>query len=199
MWICVNSRRSLLCWTWHNHNKVGWRLCVFIGSFWTLCWISQTLDRSVNYQTNDSGRWRSCLWICIISHILQAIVALTFAEYAAKPFFPDCAIPQDIVKLLAALCLCLLTAINCMSTKVSMKVQDIFTAGKLIALVSIIFMGVIAMFTRDTTNFDNVWTGKYESKNICYAFMQGMFAFGGWNYLNFVTGELQDPYRWHIN
>lgn len=122
-------------------------------------------------------------------------MSLTFAEYAAKPFFPNCDIPQDIVKLLAALCLCLLTAINCMSTKLSMKVQDIFTAGKLIALVSIIVMGVINFFISDTHNFNNAWEGNYDPKNICYACLQGLFAFGGWNYLNFVTGELQDPYK----
>lgn len=126
---------------------------------------------------------------------LQAIVALTFAEYAAKPFFPNCPIPGDIVKLLAAICLCLLTAINCMSTKLSMKVQDFFTAGKLIALVSIIFMGIWSFFTRDLNNFTNAFEGNYEPINISYAFLQGLFAFGGWNYLNFVTGELQDPYK----
>lgn len=126
---------------------------------------------------------------------MQAIVALTFAEYAAKPFFPNCDIPQDIVKLLAAICLCLLTAINCISTKLSMKVQNIFTAGKLIALVSIILMGVISFFISDSHNFSNAWEGNYDPKSICYAFMQGLFAFGGWNYLNFVTGELQDPYK----
>lgn len=76
-----------------------------------------------------------------------------------------------------------------------MKVQDIFTAGKLIALVSIIVMGVYGSFISDTNNFDNAWEGVYDAKNICYAFMQGLFAFGGWNYLNFVTGELQDPYK----
>lgn len=27
------------------------------------------------------------------------------------------------------------------------------------------------------------------------AFYSGLFAFGGWNYLNFVIDELQDPYR----
>lgn len=36
---------------------------------------------------------------------LQAIVALTFAQYAAKPFFPDCEAPADAVRLLAAVCL----------------------------------------------------------------------------------------------
>lgn len=120
---------------------------------------------------------------------------MTFAEYAAKPFFPNCAVPQDISKLLAAVCLCILTAVNCMSTKLSMRVQNVFTAGKLIALVTIVVMGVISFFSHDTNNFENAWEGNYDPKSISYAFMQGLFAFGGWNYLNFVTGELQDPYK----
>lgn len=43
--------------------------------------------------------------------IFQAIVALTFAKYAAKPFFPDCVPPDDAVTLLAAVCLCKLIEI----------------------------------------------------------------------------------------
>lgn len=38
--------------------------------------------------------------------LIQTIVALTFAHYAAKPFFEDCDPPQNAVKLLAAVCLC---------------------------------------------------------------------------------------------
>lgn len=82
-----------------------------------------------------------------------------------------------------------------MSTKLSMKVQDIFTAGKLVALISVIAMGGLSFFIRDANNFENAWDGKYDGKSISYAFMQGLFAFAGWNYLNFVTGELQDPYK----
>lgn len=41
-----------------------------------------------------------------VSAISQAIIALTFAQYAAKPFFPDCQPPEISVRLLAALCLC---------------------------------------------------------------------------------------------
>lgn len=36
---------------------------------------------------------------------IQAIVALTFAQYATKSFFPDCDAPGDAVRLLAAVCL----------------------------------------------------------------------------------------------
>lgn len=48
------------------------------------------------------------LWVAllIIRPTTQAIVALTFAQYAAKPFFPDCEPPESALRLLAAVCLC---------------------------------------------------------------------------------------------
>lgn len=180
-----------------------------------------------------------------LSIYFQAIVALTFAQYATKPFFPECEPPDGAVRILAALCLgkfllnypkipsfdvcfycfsALLTAINCISTKLSMRVQNIFTAAKLFALISIIlasiyFMatgmrnGYISQITKPATycdvkilrlnlsfagnleNFENPWAGKYDPSSIGFAFYSGLFAFGGWNYLNFVTGELIDPYK----
>jgi len=76
-----------------------------------------------------------------------------------------------------------------------MKVQDVFTAGKLLALVMIILAGIYQMATGKLENFDDMWKGNYEVSNIGFAFYSGLFAFGGWNYLNFVTEELQDPYK----
>ncbi|KAG1686333.1 Y+L amino acid transporter 2 [Nymphon striatum] len=48
------------------------------------------------------------LWVnvVIIRPTSQAIVALTFATYVTKPFFPTCDPPDDAVRLLAAICLC---------------------------------------------------------------------------------------------
>ncbi|RZC42189.1 AA permease 2 domain containing protein [Asbolus verrucosus] len=49
------------------------------------------------------------LWIAllIIRPTTQTIVALTFAQYAAQPFFQDCPPPENAVRLLAAVCLLL--------------------------------------------------------------------------------------------
>ena len=44
-----------------------------------------------------------CFCFCFF---LQAIVALTFAMYILKPFFPDCDPPTESVRLLAAVCIC---------------------------------------------------------------------------------------------
>lgn len=76
-----------------------------------------------------------------------------------------------------------------------MKIQDVFTVAKLLALISIILAGCYYMGTGHLKNFDDPWSGKYDASSLGFAFYSGLFAFGGWNYLNFVTGELQDPYR----
>lgn len=137
------------------------------------------------------------LWmaILIIRPTTQAIVAITFAEYAAKPFFPECKPPDSAIRLLAAVCLCILTAINCLSTRLSMKIQDIFTFAKVFALIAIIITGLYYLLTGHTENFSNAFEGNYDVTSIALSFYSGLFAFGGWNYLNFVTEELQDPYR----
>ncbi|XP_072396986.1 Y+L amino acid transporter 2 [Diabrotica undecimpunctata] len=137
------------------------------------------------------------LWISllIIRPTTQAIVAITFAEYAAKPFFPECKPPENAIRLLAAVCLCLLTAVNCLSIRWAMRIQGVFTYAKILALVGIIIMGVYHLASGHTENFHNAFDGKYDLPHIALSFYSGLFAFGGWNFLNFVTEELQDPYR----
>jgi hypothetical protein len=46
-----------------------------------------------------------------------------------------------------------------------------------------------------TENFIRPFEGEYDAGKVALAFYSGLFAFGGWNYLNFVTEELQDPYK----
>ncbi|KAI8125124.1 hypothetical protein FF38_12512 [Lucilia cuprina] len=192
-----------------NTESVGsslliWAACGILSTIGALCYAE--LGTSITRSGGDYayllvafgplvGFLRLWIALLIIRPTTQTIVALTFAQYAAKPFFEDCNPPDNAVKLLAAVCLCFLTAINCLSVKWSMKVQDIFTAGKLLALVMIILAGIYQMCLGHTENFENIWEGKYGIENIGFAFYSGLFAFGGWNYLNFVTEELQDPYK----
>lgn len=136
------------------------------------------------------------LWVeCIIVRpCSQAIVALTFSIYACKPFFPECDPPDESVRLLAAICICVLTFVNCWEVKWATFVQDIFTYAKLTALVAIIIAGFVQLgrgrveyFTWDNTETDVT--------KIALSFYSGLFAYNGWNYLNFVIEELQDPVK----
>ena len=43
---------------------------------------------------------------------------------------------------------------------------------------------------------DDPWANmQYDISKIALSFYSGLFSFAGWNYLNFVTEELKDPYR----
>ncbi|XP_078607430.1 large neutral amino acids transporter small subunit 1-like isoform X2 [Branchiostoma floridae x Branchiostoma japonicum] len=140
------------------------------------------------------------LWIAllIIRPTSQAIVALTFAEYICQPFFPGCDPPEAAVRMLAAVCLTILTAINCGKVRWATRVMDLFTAAKLLALALIIGLGVMQLAKGETEHLqpDTSFRGTSGSVGgIALAFYSGLFAYGGWNYLNFVTEEMKNPYR----
>ncbi|KAK0051408.1 Y+L amino acid transporter 2-like isoform X3 [Biomphalaria pfeifferi] len=138
------------------------------------------------------------LWVCLIVIIPtgNAITALTFANYIIQPFFPDCTTPAVAVSLLAALCLTILTFINCCNVKWATRVQDIFTFTKILALVIIIITGVVKLAMGSTENFEAPFEGStQEPGRIALAFYSGLFSYSGWNYLNFVTEEMKDPYK----
>ena len=72
--------------------------------------------------------------------------------------------------------------------------QDVFTYAKLLALFVIMATGVVQLGRGKTENFtwDNTET---DFTKIALSFYSGLFAYNGWNYLNFVIEELQDPVR----
>lgn len=138
------------------------------------------------------------LWVAmlIIMPTGNAIAALTFANYILEPFFPSCQPPANAVRLIAALVVSFLTFINCYNVKWATKVQVGFTFAKIIALVIIIFAGIIHLAQGNVKNFDKAFEGTTtEPGYIALAFYSGLFSYSGWNYLNFVTEELKDPFR----
>ncbi|KAL8567078.1 hypothetical protein ACOMHN_027505 [Nucella lapillus] len=137
--------------------------------------------------------WVECM---IVRPCSQAIVALTFAYYVIEPLFPDCTQPDDAVRLLAAVCILVLTFVNCMDVTWATRVQDIFTYAKILALVLIIITGFVQLGRGEYEHFQNAFEdSKSDIGEISLAFYSGLFAYNGWNYLNFVIEELKDPYR----
>ncbi|XP_064641691.1 large neutral amino acids transporter small subunit 1-like isoform X2 [Lineus longissimus] len=138
------------------------------------------------------------LWVnlIVIRPTAQAIVSLVFANYALQPFFPSCVVPDPAVRLLAALCIGILTFVNVMNVRWATRIQDIFTIAKLLALVIIIMTGLVMLGMGKISNFTDSFEGTTRDVGkASLAFYSGLFAYAGWNFLNFVTEELKDPYR----
>ncbi|KAK3921848.1 Large neutral amino acids transporter small subunit 2 [Frankliniella fusca] len=138
------------------------------------------------------------LWVAlfVIVPTGNAITALTFAQYILQPAWPTCEPPDEVIRLIAAIVTCVLTAINCYNVKWATRVQDLFTGTKLLALVVIILTGLYALGAGKTENFQQPFQNTITSPGyIALSFYSGLFSYAGWNYLNFVTEELKDPYR----
>lgn len=93
----------------------------------------------------------------------------------------------------------LLTAINCKNVKWVARVTDIFTGTKLLALLVIVGAGIWYLFTGNSDHWSEpLANSKLEPGYIALAFYNGLFSYSGWNYLNFVTEELKDPYKYNV-
>lgn len=107
----------------------------------------------------------------------------------------------------------LLTFINCYSVKWATSVQDIFTYAKLLALFIIIAVGgyllaqglwfipfliillLTVYFILGNTQYFTFEKTTTEVTSLALSFYSGLFAYNGWNYLNFIIEELKDPVK----
>lgn len=138
------------------------------------------------------------LWVAllIIQPTSNAIAGITFANYILEPIYAGCAPPDNAVRLVAAVVICLLTFINCYNVKWATLVQDSLMFAKVIALVIIIIAGIVHLAQGNTGNLQNMFEGTTTDPGIiCLSFYSGLFSYAGWNYLNFVTEELKNPFR----
>ncbi|XP_011178645.1 Y+L amino acid transporter 2 [Zeugodacus cucurbitae] len=138
------------------------------------------------------------LWVALLVLVPtgNAITALTFAQYLLQPFWQSCSAPVVAIQLLAAVMTCILTVINCYNVRWVTRVTDIFTGTKVFALLVIVAAGAWYLFAGNTEQWEEPMRGTYTKPGmIALAFYNGLFSYSGWNYLNFVTEELKDPYR----
>ncbi|XP_074468272.1 b(0,+)-type amino acid transporter 1-like [Sebastes fasciatus] len=125
-----------------------------------------------------------------------AIITLSFAEYASAPFYPGCTPPLVVTKCLAAAAIFLIVSINCLSVKLANYVQNFFTLAKLFIILIIAVAGMVMLAQGNTENLSNAFGGTSSSVgSIGLAFYNGLWAYDGWNQLNFITEELKNPFR----
>lgn len=144
----------------------------------------------------------------------MAIICLSFAQYAVEAFVTECEPPAMVVKMVGLLaigtkrlksfCKLIFTwcsslavsilCVNCYSVNLGTAVQNIFTTAKMIAVVIIICCGAYKMYQGNVQHLQNAFTKPAPPLGaIAVAFYTGLWAYDGWNNLNYVTEEIKNP------
>ncbi|KAG6447621.1 b(0,+)-type amino acid transporter 1-like isoform X2 [Manduca sexta] len=125
----------------------------------------------------------------------MAIICLSFAKYAVEPFVSECEPPDALVKLVSVIAIVMILAVNCYSVNLATNVQNIFTAAKLVAVAIIVCGGAYKLILGNTRHLQepNFASSTATLGNIATAFYTGLWAYDGWNNLNYVTEEIKNP------
>lgn len=157
-----------------------------------------------------------------------AIICLVCAQYVVKPFYDlGEEAPVWVVKATAITVVAVITGINSVSTRMAMRVQNVTTSLKLLAVGLVTLVGVIWLIrywrnpgTPAYENFHHsfnnsggstggvdhdqasllksklwlAWSLPVSSPTqVGVALLAGLWSYDGWNSVNYVTAELQDP------
>lgn len=143
----------------------------------------------------------------------MAIICLSFAQYAVEAFVSECEPPVSVVKMVALLAignfkltkfifhltnkttfLVSILCVNCYSVNLGMAVQNIFTTAKMIAVLIIISGGAYKLYQGNVQHLQNAFSKPAPPIGaIAAAFYTGLWAYDGWNNLNYVTEEIKNP------
>ncbi|XP_076032330.1 L-type amino acid transporter sobremesa isoform X9 [Oratosquilla oratoria] len=186
-------------------SLVVWAACGVLSLLGALCYVElgcliPTSGAEHTYFLTAFGHLPAFLfaWVTIIllKPAMLAIICLSFAKYLVEAFATDCEPPATAINILGALTIVLITFINSYSVNLATKVQNIFTAAKLVAIVIIVVGGMIKLAQGNTQYLEKGFEGSTTSAgNIATAFYSGLWAYDGWNNLNYVTEELKNPYK----
>ncbi|XP_061498886.1 b(0,+)-type amino acid transporter 1 isoform X1 [Anopheles gambiae] len=150
------------------------------------------------YFMDAFGAWPAFLFSWVSTLVLKpsqmAIICLSFAQYAVEAFVSECDPPLSVVKMVAILAIVSILFVNCYSVNLGMAVQNVFTSAKLIAVLIVICGGAYKLCQGNTQHLQNAFSGTTPSLGaIATAFYTGLWAYDGWNNLNYVTEEIQNP------
>ncbi|KAM4615668.1 cystine/glutamate transporter [Polymixia lowei] len=193
-----------------NSGSVGlslvvWGLCGILSLFGALCYaeLGTSFTKSGGHYTyllETLGPLPAFLrlWVefLFVRPAVASYVSLAFGRYVVEPFFTPCAAPTVLIKLVSILGVTFVVVVNCWSVTMASRTQVALTFIKMFALVLIIIPGAIALAKGKTENFQNGFEiDALTLDRLPLAFYNGLYAYGGWFYLNFVTEEVINPNR----
>nr|XP_053654453.1 b(0,+)-type amino acid transporter 1-like [Cherax quadricarinatus] len=113
-----------------------------------------------------------------------AIICLTCSEYFVRIFNAgssiNCLPPDLAIKLFAAFVIILITFINSYSVNLATRVQNVFTAAKLVAILIIVVGGMVKLGQGNTQYLATGFQGSTKSfGDIATAFYSGLWAYDG--------------------
>ncbi|KAK0727348.1 amino acid permease-domain-containing protein [Lasiosphaeria miniovina] len=135
-----------------------------------------------------------------------AIIAIIMGEYLVRAFIGAEAetINPWINKSVALVGLFLVTFMNCVSTRLGTRLNDMLMFLKFVALIGVTIIGIVVAATgysfSGTANLDwktHEWFEgtKLDASAWAVALYAGLWAFDGWDNTNYVVGEFRNPSR----
>ncbi|XP_061523544.1 cystine/glutamate transporter isoform X2 [Phycodurus eques] len=186
-------------------SLVVWALCGVLSLLGALCYaeLGTTFTKSGGHYTyllETLGPLPAFLrlWVefLFIRPAVASYVSLAFGRYVVEPFFAPCEAPTPLIRLVSILGVTFVVAINCWSVTVASRTQVTLTFIKTFALVLIIVPGIMALAKGKTENFQKGFELEALTPDrLPLAFYNGLYAYGGWFYLNTVTEEVINPNR----
>jgi amino acid transporter len=105
-----------------------------------------------------------------------------------------CAPPESLKRIVAALALTTVTAIQAYSSKWAVKLADFFTVAKLIGLFVIIASGIGYVSSGNTENLQDMMADSSDQiPNYALAFLAAYWAYSGIANCVNVVEEIKDP------
>lgn len=163
------------------------------------------------YLSKIYGEWAGFLFTWCAVVVLKpgsaAIIAIIFGEYIVRAIIGADAMDASvwINKAVAIAGLILVTALNCISTKVGTRSTDAFMLLKFVALAGVTITGIVVAATglsyqgpaTDQWKSKSFWFDgtKNDVSNWAVAVYAGLWAYDGWDNVNYVTGEFVNPQR----
>ncbi|KAL6708321.1 hypothetical protein ACN47E_003245 [Coniothyrium glycines] len=162
------------------------------------------------YLSKIFGEWAGFLFTWSAVMVLKpgsaAIIAIVFGEYLVRAVIGAEAVDAStwLNKGMALVALAVVTLLNCVSTKLGTRSADVFMFLKFFALLGVTVIGIVVAATglsyKGTANEDWKNRGWFDDTNTnisnwAVALYAGLWAFDGWDNVNYVTAEFKNPSR----